>query len=34
MWLLMTPTAVLVTLLISINMVGEALRQAFDPRAG
>ena len=33
-WLLLTPTVILVGLLISINMIGEALRQAFDPRAG
>jgi len=33
-WLIMVPTAALVTLLIAINMIGESLRQAFDPRAG
>ena len=33
-WLLLSPTVVLIVLLIAINMVGEALRQAFDPRAG
>ena len=33
-WLLLSPTVALIVLLISINLVGEALRQAFDPRAG
>jgi len=33
-WLLIAPTTALVVLLISINLIGEALRQAFDPRAG
>ncbi len=32
-WLLLAPTAALVLLLVSINMIGEALREAFDPRA-
>jgi microcin C transport system permease protein len=32
-WLLLAPTSALVLLLISINMMGEALRTAFDPRA-
>lgn len=32
-WLLIAPTSALVLLLISINMMGEALRAAFDPRA-
>lgn len=32
-WLLIAPTTALVLLLISINMIGEALREAFDPRA-
>lgn len=31
-WLLLAPTAALATMLISINLVGESLRQAFDPR--
>lgn len=31
-WLLAVPTAMLIALLISINMIGESLRQAFDPR--
>ncbi len=31
-WLLIAPTVSLSWLLISINLVGEALRQAFDPR--
>jgi microcin C transport system permease protein len=31
-WLLIAPTVALSWLLISINLVGEALRQAFDPR--
>jgi len=32
-WLLYIPTSALIVLLISINMIGESLRQAFDPRA-
>ena len=32
-WLLLAPTVALVLLLVSINMIGEALREAFDPRA-
>ncbi len=31
-WLLLAPTSALVVMLISINLVGESLRQAFDPR--
>lgn len=31
-WLLLAPTAALAVMLISINLVGEALRQAFDPK--
>lgn len=31
-WLLLAPTAALATMLISINLVGESLRQAFDPK--
>jgi microcin C transport system permease protein len=31
-WLLIAPTIALATMLISINMIGEALRQAFDPK--
>lgn len=33
-WLLLAPTTALALMLISINLVGEALRQAFDPRKG
>ena len=32
MWLLITPTVALCMMLISINLIGEALREAFDPR--
>ncbi|MEY4630964.1 MAG: hypothetical protein RIQ81_1084 [Pseudomonadota bacterium] len=32
-WLLLAPTGALIALLVSINMIGEALREAFDPRA-
>ncbi len=32
-WLLIAPTSAMILLLISINMLGEALRTAFDPRA-
>ena len=31
-WLLIAPTAALSWLLISINLIGESLREAFDPR--
>lgn len=31
-WLLLAPTVALTTMLISINMIGESLRQAFDPK--
>ncbi len=31
-WLLLAPTAALAVMLISINLVGESLRQAFDPK--
>lgn len=31
-WLLIAPTAALTWMLISINLIGESLRQAFDPR--
>ncbi len=31
-WLLLAPTCALATMLISINMIGESLRQAFDPK--
>jgi len=31
-WLLFAPTAVLAIILISINLIGESLREAFDPR--
>lgn len=31
-WLLIAPTGALCLMLISINLIGEALRQAFDPR--
>lgn len=31
-WLLLAPTASLIVMLISINLIGESLRQAFDPR--
>jgi microcin C transport system permease protein len=31
-WLLITPTVALSWLLISINLIGESLREAFDPR--
>ncbi|MCM2281183.1 MAG: ABC transporter permease subunit [Bdellovibrionaceae bacterium] len=31
-WLLLAPTGALATMLISINLVGESLRQAFDPK--
>lgn len=31
-WLLLAPTAALAIMLISINLVGESLRQAFDPK--
>ena len=31
-WLLLAPTVALALMLISINLVGESLRQAFDPR--
>lgn len=31
-WLLVAPTAVLCVTLISINLIGESLREAFDPR--
>lgn len=33
-WLLIAPTAALVTMLISINLIGESLREAFDPKKG
>ncbi len=33
-WLLLAPTAALAAMLISINLVGESIRQAFDPRKG
>lgn len=33
-WLLIAPTSALVMLLIAINMIGESLRNAFDPRSG
>lgn len=32
-WLLLAPTGALALLLVSINMIGEAMREAFDPRA-
>jgi microcin C transport system permease protein len=32
MWLLITPTIALSWMLISINLIGESLREAFDPR--
>ena len=32
-WLLLAPTTALALLMISINMIGEAMREAFDPRA-
>jgi microcin C transport system permease protein len=32
MWLLITPTVALSVMLISINLIGESLREAFDPR--
>jgi microcin C transport system permease protein len=32
--LLMAPTGALIVMLISINLIGESLRQAFDPRKG
>mgnify|MGYP001567354234 CR=1 FL=1 len=32
-WLIQWPTASLAVMLISINLVGEALRQAFDPKS-
>jgi microcin C transport system permease protein len=32
-WLLLAPTGALIVLLVAINMIGEALREAFDPRA-
>ena len=31
-WLLITPTVALSWMLISINLIGESLREAFDPR--
>lgn len=31
-WLLLAPTSALATMLISINLIGESLRQAFDPK--
>jgi microcin C transport system permease protein len=31
-WILITPTAALTIMLISINLIGEALREAFDPK--
>lgn len=31
-WLLLAPTVALIVMLISINLVGESLRQAFDPK--
>ena len=31
-WLLITPTVMLSWMLISINLIGESLREAFDPR--
>jgi peptide/nickel transport system permease protein len=31
-WLLLAPTASLIVMLIAINLIGESLRQAFDPR--
>ncbi len=31
-WLLIAPTAALTWMLISINLIGESLREAFDPR--
>jgi microcin C transport system permease protein len=31
-WLLVAPTAALTWMLISINLIGESLREAFDPR--
>lgn len=31
-WLLITPTVALSLMLISINLIGESLREAFDPR--
>jgi microcin C transport system permease protein len=31
-WLLIAPTFALATMLISINMIGDSLRQAFDPK--
>lgn len=33
-WLLLAPTVALATMLISINLIGESLRQAFDPKKG
>lgn len=33
-WLLLAPTATLAFMLISINLIGESLRQAFDPKKG
>jgi microcin C transport system permease protein len=33
-WLLLAPTAALAVMLIAINLIGESLRQAFDPRKG
>ncbi len=32
-WLLLAPTTALALLMVSINMIGEAMREAFDPRA-
>jgi microcin C transport system permease protein len=31
-WLLISPTVALCWMLISINLIGESLREAFDPR--
>jgi microcin C transport system permease protein len=31
-WLLLSPTLALIVMLIAINLIGESLRQAFDPR--
>lgn len=33
-WVLISPTVALILMLVSINLIGEALRQAFDPRKG
>ena len=33
-WLLITPTIALCWMLISINLIGESLRESFDPRRG